>query len=206
MSLPIRYSPIAFYFRLSIVFLTPQILRHLLHWRDLLQPSCKPSRSLPTIPYTHHTIGPVPRRRPSIWPMDHIVTFSFLSLFSFIRRILLWPDRSQVITPCSQDLTIHFTTHEPCARFTYCLYLRLLYLLQKRRKFSSELRLKFISSHHFTSLHLRTFTLSCTPNTLRLTALYWTSISHHFALLDTMSGDHFTAPELHPSEPHRIYT
>ena len=38
--------------------------------------------SPPTIPYTHHTIGPVPRRRPLIWPTDHIVTFPFLSLFS----------------------------------------------------------------------------------------------------------------------------
>ena len=31
MSLPIRYSPMAFYFRLSIVFHTPQVLRHLPH-------------------------------------------------------------------------------------------------------------------------------------------------------------------------------
>ena len=34
-----------------------------------------------TIPYTHHTISPVPCWRPPIWPMDHIVIFSFLSLF-----------------------------------------------------------------------------------------------------------------------------
>ena len=66
MSLPIRYSPMAFYFRLSIVFLTPQVLRHLLRRRDLLRPSREPSRSSPTIPYTHRTIGPVPRRRPLI--------------------------------------------------------------------------------------------------------------------------------------------
>ena len=66
MSLPIRYSPMAFYFRFSIVFLTPQVLRHLLHRRDLLRPSREPSRSSPTIPYTHRTIGLVPRRRPLI--------------------------------------------------------------------------------------------------------------------------------------------
>ena len=36
-----------------------------------------------TIPYTHGTISPVPHRRPPIWPTDHIVIFSFLSLFSF---------------------------------------------------------------------------------------------------------------------------
>ena len=34
----------------------------------------------------------------------------------------------------NQDLTIHFTAHKPCARFTYCLYLRLLYLLQKKKE------------------------------------------------------------------------
>ena len=91
--------------------------------------------SPPTIPYTHHTIGLVPCQRPFIWPMDHIVTFSFLSLFSFTRCIPLRPNQSQIIAPRDQDLTIHFTTHEPCARFTYHLYLRLLYLLPKRRKF-----------------------------------------------------------------------
>ena len=130
--------------------------------------------------------------------MDHIVIFSFLSLFSFTRHILSWPDRSQVVAPCDWDLTIHFTTHEPCACFTYRLYLRLLYLLQKTGKFSPELRLKFVSSHCFTP--------SCTPNTLHVIAPYQTSISHHFALLDTMSGDHFTALKSHPSEPHRTYT
>ena len=91
--------------------------------------------SLSTIPYTHRTIGPVPHRRPFIWPMDHIITFSFLSLFSFTWCILLQPDQSQVITPCNQDLTICFAAHGPCAHFTYHLYLRLLYLLRKRRKF-----------------------------------------------------------------------
>ena len=137
--------------------------------------------------------------------MDHIVTFSFLSLFSITQHILLWPDQSQVVTPCDRDLTIRFAAHKPCAHFTYHLYLRLLYLLRKTRKFSPELRLKFVSSRHFASLRLCTFALSCTPVTLRLIALYQTSILHHFTLLDTTSGDHFTAPELHPSEPHRIY-
>ena len=107
-----------------------------------------------TIPYTHCTIGPVPHQRPPIWPTDHVVIFSFLGLFSFTQHILLWPDWSQVIAQCNWDLTICFTTHRPCARFTYHLYLRLLYLLQKEQSFSPELRLKFVSSHCFTSLHL----------------------------------------------------
>ena len=93
------------------------------------------ARSPSTIPYTHRTIGPVPRQRPPIWPTDHIVTFSFLSLFSFTRHILSRSDQSQIITPHDWHLTIHFTAHEPCAHFTYRLYLRLLYLLWKRRKF-----------------------------------------------------------------------
>ena len=43
----------ASYFRLSIIFLTPQILRHLLHQRDLFRPSHKPS-------HDHHRLYPIP--------------------------------------------------------------------------------------------------------------------------------------------------
>ena len=49
------------------------------------------TQSLPTIPYTHRTIGLVPRRRPLIWPTDHIVTFSFLSLFSLPNAVFHGP-------------------------------------------------------------------------------------------------------------------
>ena len=122
-----------------------------------------------TTNYTHRTVDPVPHRRPPIWPMNHVVIFSFLSLFPFTRHILLWPDRSQVIALRDWDLTIHFATHKPCAHFTYCLYLRLLYLLWKTRKFSPELRLKFVSSHCFASL--------------RLTPSLYLVLSTHFALL-----------------------
>ena len=108
-------------------------------------------RSPLTIPYTHCTIGLVPHRRPPIWPMNHVVIFSFLSLFSFTRHILLRPDWSPVITPRGRDLTICFATHKPCACFTYRLYLRLLYLLQKTRKFSQNSDLS--SSHLIALLH-----------------------------------------------------
>ena len=120
-----------------------------------MQPSVTFAWSPLTIPYTLHTIGLVPHWRPPIWPMDHIVIFSFLSLLPFTWCILLQPNWSQVVAPRDQDLTICFAAHEPCAHFTYHLYLRLLYLLRKKRKFSPELRLKFISSHHFTLLHLK---------------------------------------------------
>ena len=93
------------------------------------------TRSPSTIPYTHCTIGSVPHRRPSIRPMDHIVTFSFLSLFSFTQCILSRPDWSQVITPCNQDLTICFAAHGPCAHFTYRLYLRLCIYSKKQGSF-----------------------------------------------------------------------
>ena len=53
MSLPIRYSPMAFYFWLSIVFFTPQILRHASHWCNPLRPSHEPSRD-------HHQLYPIP--------------------------------------------------------------------------------------------------------------------------------------------------
>ena len=38
MSLPIRYSPMAFYFWLSIIFYTPQVLQHLPHQCNVLRP------------------------------------------------------------------------------------------------------------------------------------------------------------------------
>ena len=63
MSLPIRYSPIAFYFRLSIIFHTPQVLRHLPHQRDLLRPSCEPLRDchqlylMPIAPSVRYHVG-----------------------------------------------------------------------------------------------------------------------------------------------------
>ena len=59
MSLPIRYSPMAFYFRLSIVFLTLQVLRHLLRWCDLLRPSrdCHWLYPIPIAPSVQYHIG-----------------------------------------------------------------------------------------------------------------------------------------------------
>ena len=55
------------------------------------------------------------------------------------RHILPWSDQSQNVALHDRDLTIRFAAHEPCARFTYHLYLRLLYLLRKTRKFSPRI-------------------------------------------------------------------
>ena len=101
----------------------------------LMQPSMQLTWSPSTIPYTHRTIGPTPHCRSFIWPMDHIVLFSFLGFFSITWRILLQPSWSQAIALHGWDFTICFTAHESCAHFIYCLYLKLLYLLWKRRKF-----------------------------------------------------------------------
>ena len=135
-----------------------------------------------TIPYTHHTIGPVPRQRPPIWPTDHIVIFSFLSLFSFTQCILSRPDRSQVVAARDQDLTIHFTAHEPCAHFTYHLYLRLLYLLWKNKEVfpRTQTQVHLISLFRFTpSSHL--CSISYSPHT----SLYCTILNLHLAPLCT---------------------
>ena len=89
------------------------------------QPFPTITRSPSTIPYTHRTISPVPHQRPFIWPMDHIITFSFLSLFSFTRRIPSWPDQSRGLAPHSQALSIA----SPYARIlVYHSYLTCLYL------------------------------------------------------------------------------
>ena len=136
MSLHIRYSPMAFYFRLSIISLTLQILQHAPHRRDLPRPLCQPL-------HDHHRLYPIPIT-PLAWyhigdlPYDLWTTLLY---FPFLVSFLL-PDVSchgladhKSIALCDRDLTIHFTAHKPCAHFTYCLYLRLLYLLQKTRKF-----------------------------------------------------------------------
>ena len=59
MSLPIGYPPMPSYFRLSIIFLTPQILQRPPRWCDLLRPSHKGSRD-------HHWLYPIPIT-PSVW-------------------------------------------------------------------------------------------------------------------------------------------
>ena len=134
MSVPIRYPPMPFYFRLSIILLTPQILWHLPHRRDHFSPSREPLHDHHQLYPTHHTIGPVPCQRPFIWPMDHIVTFSFLSLFSFTWHILLQSDQSQIITPHNWDLTIRFAAHRPCAHFTYRLYFKTFVSTPKKKE------------------------------------------------------------------------
>ena len=137
MSVPIRYPPMPFYFRLSIIFLTPQILRHLPRWRNFFQPSREPLCN-------HHRLYPIPIA-PSV--QYHIGDLSYdlwtTSLhFPFLVSSLL-PDAFFF------SLTNHRSSHRTIGTLPYasphtdlvlillivCI-LRLLYLLQKRRKFS----------------------------------------------------------------------
>ena len=126
----------------------------------LMQPYTTFAWSPSTIPYTHCTISLAPHCRSFIWLMDHIVLFPFLVPFLLPNMSCHGLTDHKPLHHMVRTFTIHFTTHEPCAHFTYHLYLRLLYLLWKKRMFSPELRLKFISSHCFTLLHLRTFVSS----------------------------------------------
>ena len=78
MSLPIRYPPMASYFRLSIIFLTPQTLRHAPH-------RCNPPRPS----HDHHRLYPIPFT-PLVWyhigdlpydPWTTLLYFPFLVSF-----------------------------------------------------------------------------------------------------------------------------
>ena len=124
-----------------------------------------------------------------------------------------YPTQSFAVRPIADCRTVRSGPYHTlrCTRTLCSFYLSFVFktfvsTLKKKEVFPPELRLKFVLSHCFAPLHLRTFALSHTSNTLRLITPSRTFISHHFALLDTTSGDHFTAPESHPSEPHRIYT
>ena len=170
----------------------------------LMQSSTRLTWSPLTIHYTHCTISPAPCCRLSIWPTYHIVLFPILSSFSITRCVLLWANWSQAIALCGQDLTICFITHKPCACFIYYLYLKLLYLLPKNRKFfPQEFRLSafclIISpcsvSYHHPILHFRLSSHSHTIPNPRI--ISYSLISHQQTI-------HY--PQIAPSVPHKIYT
>ena len=150
-SLPIRYSPMASYFQLSIIFLTPQIL-----WHAPCQ--CNPPWHL----CDHHRLYPIPTT-PSAWyhigdlPYD---LWTMLLYFPFLVSFLL-PNASC----CSP--TNHKSLHHVIGTLPYVLLHTNLVLIlliiciqdfciysKKEGSFSPELRFKFILSHHFTSLCL----------------------------------------------------
>ena len=187
----------------SDTFLWPSIFDFLpfyLHHRssnkhDLLRYLHKPSCD-------HHRLYPIPIA-PSAWYHFRDLSYDLqttLLYFPFLVSFLL-PG-----TSC-HSLTYHKSLHCAVSTLSYVsLHTNLVLILliihiqdfciysKKKGSFSPELRLKFISSQSFC------LTPSCTITPA------WTFVLHHFALLDTTSGDHFTALKSHPSEPHRIYT
>ena len=208
MSLPIRYSPVAFYFWLYIVFHTLQVLWHLPCWCDLPRPS-----------RDHHRLYPIPIA-PSV--QYHVRDLSYdlrtTSLHFPFLAFSLYPTHSFVVRPIADRRTAQLGpyhtfrhTRTLCSFYLLFVFKTFVSTPKKEEVFPqnsdlSSLCLIVLLHSVFTPSHLRTFALSRTPDTLHLIAPFWTSASHYFALLDTMSGDHFTAPESHPSEPHRIYT
>ena len=151
MNLPIRYSPMAFYFRLSIVFLTPQILQHAPCWRDLPWPL-----------HDHHQLYPIPIAPSAQYHIGDLPydLWTTLLYFPFLVSFLL-PN-----TSCHGP-TDHKSLHHVIRTLPYIsLHMNLVLILlivciqdfciysEKEWSFSPELRLKFISSHRFTLLCL----------------------------------------------------
>ena len=129
MSLLIRYSPMASYFCLSIIFLPLLILHHILHQHNL--------------PHNHHWLYPIP-----ITPLaqHHVVDLAYdlhtiLFYFPFLVPFQL-PD-----VPCHKPshhvvrtLPSVFPHMNLVLIFTYCLYLKLLYLPWKEGSFSPRIQ------------------------------------------------------------------
>ena len=147
MSLPIRYSPMAFYFWLSIIFLTPQILRHLLRRCDLFRPSRDRHRlyPIPITPSVQYHVGDLSY---DLWTT--LLHFPFLA-FS------LYPMHSFVVRP----ITDHCTTQSgPYHMFRHTWTLCSFYLSFVFKTFVSTPKKKEvfprtqISFYCFTSLHL----------------------------------------------------
>ena len=172
MSLPIRYSPMAFYFWLSIVFHTLQVFRHLPHWRDLLRPLRNRYRLYP-IP-----IAPSVRYHAGDLSYDLQTTslhFPFL-VFS------LYPTHSSVVRPIADHRTArsgsYHTFHRTwalCSFYLSFVFKTFVSTPKKKEVFPqnsdlSSLCLIISFRSIFTPSHLHTFALLRTPDTLRLIA------------------------------------
>ena len=154
MSLPIRYSPMAFYFWVSIIFLTLQVLWHLLHRRDLLRPShdCHWLYPIPIAPSARYHVGDL-----SYDLQTTSLHFPFL-IFS------PYPTHSFAVRPIADCRTARLGPyHTLCHAWTLCsFYLSFVFktfvsTLKKNEVFPPELRLKFALSHCFAPLRLCTF-------------------------------------------------
>ena len=139
MSLPIRYFPMAFYFWLSIVFHTPQVLRHLPHRRDLLRPSRKPSRDryrlypIPIAPSVRYHVGDL-----SYDLQTTSLHFPFLSFSPY-------PTHSSAVRPITERRTAHSGPYHTFRRTrTLCSF----YLSFVFKTFVSTLKNKEVFPHN----------------------------------------------------------
>ena len=204
MSLPIRYSPMAFYLLFSLHRRSSDIYCADATFSDLRTNLCDRYRlyPIPIAPSVRYHVGDL-----SYDLQTTSLHFPFLA-FS--------PDltHSSTVQPIAEHRTARSGPYHTLRRTqTLCsFYLSFVFKTfvstpKKKEVFPqnsdlSSSRLIVPLRSVFAPLHLCTFALSHTSETLCRIAPSRTSISHHFTLL----GDHFTAPESHPSGPHRIYT
>ena len=199
MSLPIRYSPMASYFWLSIIFLTLQILQHAPCQHDLPWPLCD-----------HHWLYPIPIT-PLAWyhigdlPYDLWTTLLY---FPFLVSFLL-PNAS-CRGPTNHKSSHHVIRTLPYVSLHMNLVLVLLIICIQDFCICSKKKEVFPHNSDLSSFHLIISPCSIShlhPTWhLRHTSHYGTIPNLRLTLLDTTSGDHFTTLESHPLEPHRIHT
>ena len=203
MSLPIRYSPMSFYFWLSVIFHTPQVLRHLPRQCDLLRPS-----------HDCHWLYPIPIV-PLVWYHIRDLSYDLQTTSLHFPFLVFSPylTHSFAVRPITDRCAAQSGPYHMFRRTrTLCsFYLSFVFktFVSTPKKFPPELRLKFVSSHRFASLCLHTFIpllyfILPTPFALSHCSEPPSRTFLHPSILHLETI--FTAPESHPSAPHRIYT
>ena len=154
MSLPIRYSPMAFYFQLSIVFLTLQVLRHLLRQRDLLRPSRDHCRlyPIPITPSVRYHVGDLSY---DLWTT--LLHFPFLVFSPYLTHSFAVRPIAGRRTARSGPYHTLRRTRSLCSFYLLFLFKTFVSTPKNKEVFPQNSDFKFISSHRFASLHLRTF-------------------------------------------------
>ena len=151
MSILIRYSPMASYLQLSIIFLTLQIIQHT---------PCQ--HNLPWHLRDHHRLYPIPiapsaRHHVVDFPYD-LWTMLFYFPFWFLFYYLMHPVITQPITShrtvWSGPYHLFNCTWTLCLFYLSFVFKTLVSTPEKKGSFSPEFRLKFIPPYHFTSLCL----------------------------------------------------
>ena len=158
MSLPIRYSPMAFYIWLSIVFHTPQVLRHLPRRCDHFRSSHEPSRDrhrlypIPIAPSVRYHIGDLSY---DLWTTS--LHFPFLVFSPYLTHSFVVQPIADPRTARSGPYHTLHRTRTLCSFYLSFVFKTFVSTPKNKEVFPPELRLKFILSHRFALLCLRTF-------------------------------------------------